>query len=78
VQGNDLVTDDIVASLQVLGDSSSGSEVSLDEIVGGPGSSAAGGDQASLRNFTPAKGARSQSRAVTCRLSAMLASLNAS
>lgn len=68
VQGNNFVADDVVASLQVPRDSGSGCEVGFDKVVGGPGSSAAGSDQTSLRYLAPAKRTRGQGRAVTCRL----------
>ena len=65
VQGNDFVANDIVASLQILGDSSSRGEVGLDKVVGGPCSSAAWSDQTSLRDLAPAKSAGSEGGAVT-------------
>lgn len=55
VQGNDLVTDDVVAGLQVLGDGGSRREIGTDELVSGPGSGAAWSNQASLRNLAPTK-----------------------
>lgn len=72
MQGDNLVANNVVTSLQILGDGGSGGEVGLDEVVGGPGSSAAGGDQTSLRDLAPAKRARSQGRAVTYEMSGAL------
>ena len=71
MQGDNLVADDVVASLQVFGDGSSRGEVSFDEVVGNPGSGAARGDQTSLRDLAPAKRAGSQGCAVTYQLSGL-------
>lgn len=67
VQGNDLVADDVVASFQVPRNSGSGRKVGLDEVVGGPGSTAARSDQTGLGDLAPAKRTRSKGRAVTYR-----------
>lgn len=55
VKGNDLVADDVVACLEVSGNGGGRSEVVLDEVIGHPGSRAAGSDQAALRDLGPAK-----------------------
>ena len=78
MQGNNLMSDDVVTSLQVLWDGDSGGEVGVDEVVGGPGSGAARSDQTSLRDLAPAKRAGSQGRAITCPLSEMFALLSVS
>lgn len=64
VQSDDFVADDVVASLQVSGDSGGRGEVRLDQVVGDPGSRAAGSDQTTLRDLTPSKRAGGERRAV--------------
>jgi len=65
VESNDLMADDVVASLEVPGDSCRRSEVVLDEFVCDPGSRTTWSDQSTLGDLGPAKGARSERRAVT-------------
>jgi hypothetical protein len=66
MESNDLVANDVVASLEVPGNSCRRSEVVLDELVCDPGSRAAWSDQSTLRDLGPAKGPGSECRAVTC------------
>ena len=66
VESDDLMANDVVASLEVPGDSCRRGEVVLDEIICDPGSSAAWSNQSTLRDLGPAKGAGSECRAVTC------------
>jgi hypothetical protein len=76
VQGDDLVADDVVAGLEVLGDRSAGGELVLDEVVGSPGARAARGNQTLLRDLGPAKSARGKRRAVTYLYQSSLMSHN--
>lgn len=64
MQGDDLVADDVVTCLKVLGDRDCGGEVALDQVVGDPGV-CAGVDEAGLRDLAPAEGAGGQCCAVT-------------
>jgi hypothetical protein len=66
VESDDLMANDVVASLEVPGNSRRRSEVVLDEVVRDPGSSAAWGDQCTLGDLGPAKGAGGECRTVTC------------
>ena len=68
VQGNNFVTNDIVASLEILWDSGGRSEIGFDEVVSSPCSSTAGGNQASLGDLAPLERARSKCSAVACTL----------
>ena len=66
VESNDLVADDVVASLEVPGNSCRRSEVVLDKFVRDPSSRAAWSDQSTLGDLGPAKGSGSKCRTVTC------------
>ena len=66
VESNDLVADDVVASLEVPGNSCRRSEVVLDEFVCDPDSRTTWSDQSTLGDLGPAKGARGERRAVAC------------
>jgi hypothetical protein len=66
MESDDLMANDVVASLEVPGNSRRRSEVVLDEFVCDPGSGAAWSDQCTLGDLGPAKGAGSECRTVTC------------
>ena len=56
MQRNDLVTYDVVTSLEVLRDDCRGGEAVFDEIVRGPCTGATGGYEASLGELGPPQG----------------------
>jgi hypothetical protein len=66
VESNDLVANNVVASLEVPGNSCRRSEVVLDEFVCDPGSRTTWSDQSTLGDLGPAKRTGSERRAVTC------------
>lgn len=68
MQGNNLVTNDVVTGLEISWDSGSRSEIGFDEVVSSPDTSTARGDQTRLRDLAPLERARSEGSAVSCTL----------
>jgi hypothetical protein len=66
MESDDLMANDVVASLEVPGNSCRRSEVVLDEFVCDPGSRTTWSDQSTLGDLGPAKRTGSERRAVTC------------
>lgn len=68
VQGNNLVTNDIITSLEIPWDSGGRCEISFDEVISSPDTRATRDDQAVLGDLAPLKRARSKCSAVPCTL----------
>ena len=67
MQGDDLVSDDVIPRSQVLGQDGGGGEVVLDQRVGDP-CYGGGGEDGRLGEFCPAEGGGGKGCAVACEI----------